>query len=148
MGPKTRLPPASRGYAVGVSLDTSVLIDLLRGDQEVLSELNRLEGSGKTPVLSTVAVFEVLSGVEYSKSKADRALVEVLLRQIPMEDFDLDCARRSAEIRAELRRGGKSPGAPDVMIAGHALAGGHTLVTRDRNLASAGSSLGLTVVAL
>jgi tRNA(fMet)-specific endonuclease VapC len=133
---------------VGVTLDTSVLIDLLRSDRRVLSQLDRLEGSGLVPVLSTIAVFEVLSGVEFTKSRSERAKVEVLLRQIPLEPFDLDSARRAAELRAELRRAGRSPGAPDVMIAGHALAAGHTLVTRDRALAEAAATLGLSAVAL
>jgi len=131
---------------MGVTLDTSVLVDLLRSDRRTLSEIDRLESKGLVPVLSTVAVFEVLSGVEFTKSRSERARIEILLRQIPLESFDLDSARRSAEIRAELQRIGQSPGAPDVMIAGHALAAGLTLVTRDRALASAGTSLGLSTV--
>jgi tRNA(fMet)-specific endonuclease VapC len=133
---------------VGVSLDTNVLIDVLRGDRKTLSAIDRLEGMGLVPVLSTVAVFEVLSGVEFTRSRSERAKVEVLLRQIPLESFDFDAARRAGEIRAELQRSGSIPGAPDVMIAGHALAAGHTLVTRDRALAAAGESLGLATLTL
>ncbi len=98
------------------------------------------------PTLSTVAVFEALSGVEFTKSRADRVRLEILLRQIPMEPFDLDAARRAGELRAELLRAGRSPGAPDVMIAGHALAAGHTLVTRDRFLAASAKAMGVRVV--
>lgn len=133
---------------MGVSLDTSVLIDVLHGDSRTLTEVDRLESRGLVPVLSTVAVFEVLSGVEFTKSRSERARVELLLRQIPTEGFDLDAARRAGELRAELRRQGRSPGAPDVMIAGHALAAGHTLVTRDRSLAESGRSLGLNAVTI
>ncbi len=133
---------------MGVALDTTVLIEVLRGDRRTLSEIDRLEGGRLVPVLSTVAVFEVLSGVEFTKSRSERARIELVLRQIPWESFDLDAARRAGELRAELQRLGKSPGAPDVMIAGHALAAGHTLVTRDRSLAEAGRSLGLVTVTL
>ncbi len=128
---------------MGVSLDTSVLIDVLRGDRTVLSEIDRLESAGLVPVLSTVAVFEVLSGIEFTRSRSERARIEIALRQLPIEEFGPDAARRSAELRAELQREGRTPGAPDVMIAGHALAAGHTLVTRDRALARASESLGL-----
>lgn len=131
---------------MGVTLDSSVLIDVLRGDRRALEELDRLERQGLVPVLSAIAVFEVLSGVEFSRSRSERAKLEVLLRQIPFEPFDLDSARRSAELRAELQRTGTSPGAPDVMIAGYALAAGHTLVTRDRALAACAESLGLSTV--
>lgn len=131
---------------MGVTVDTSVLIDLLRGDPGTLTQLDRLEGQGLSPTLSSVAVFEVLSGVEFTKSKSERARLEILLRQLPIEPFDIDSARRAGELRAELLRAGASPGAPDVMIAGHALARGHTLVTRDRNLAEAASVFGVAVV--
>ena len=131
---------------MGVTLDTSVLIDLLRGEPRTLVELDRLEGQGLLPTLSTVAVFEALSGIEFAQSRADRVRLEILLRQIPLEAFDLDAARRAGEVRAELHRAGRSPGAPDVMIAGQALAAGHTLVTRDRSLAASATALGVQVV--
>jgi tRNA(fMet)-specific endonuclease VapC len=131
---------------VGVTVDTSVLIDLLRNDSSALEQVDRLESSGLEPFLSAVAVFEVLSGVEFTRSRSERVRIELLLRQIPIEPFDLDSARRAGEIRAELLRTGKSPGAPDVMIAGYALAAGHTLLTRDRRLGAAAHALGLTTV--
>jgi tRNA(fMet)-specific endonuclease VapC len=131
---------------MGITLDTSVLIELLRGDPETLALLDRLEGDGQLPTLSTVAVFETLSGVEFTKSRSDRVRLENLLRQIPLEEFDLDSARKAGELRAELLRAGNFPGAPDVMIAGHALASGHTLVTRDRSLAASSKAMGVRVV--
>jgi len=131
---------------VGATLDTSVLIDLLQNNSAALTQVERLEAQGLEPFLSAVAVFEVLSGVEFTQSRAERARVEIVLRQIPIEPFDLDCARRAGELRAELLRMGKTPGAPDVMIAGYALALGHTLLTRDKRLAEAGSALGLATV--
>ena len=132
---------------MGVTLDTSVLIDLLRGDETTLAQLDKLEAEGLLPTLSAVAVFEALSGVEFSRSRSDRVRLEILLRQIPIESFDLDAARSAGEVRAELLRGGRSPGAPDVMIAGQALSSGHTLVTRDRALATSAKAVGVQVVA-
>jgi len=130
---------------MGVTLDSSVLIDLLRGNAATLRHIDRLEERGLLPTLSAVAVFEVLSGIEFTKSRSERARVEIMLRGLPIEPFDLDSARRAGEIRAELLRMGKTPGVPDVMIAGHALSQGHTLITRDRALATASSALGLEV---
>jgi tRNA(fMet)-specific endonuclease VapC len=130
---------------VGVTLDTNVLIDLLRGDAATLTLLDRLESEGLLPTLTTVAVFEALSGVGFTKSRSDRVRLELMLRQIPLEPFDLDSAPRAGELRSELLRGGRSPGAPDVMIAGQALASGHALVTRDRPLANSARALGLQV---
>lgn len=131
---------------MGATLDTSALIDLWRGDPRVRSQLDDLEAGGWTPVPSAVSVFEALSGVEYLKSRAERARLEIFLRQTPIEPFDLDGARRVGEQRGELLRAGRSPGVPDVMIAGHALAAGHTLETRDRDLGRAAASFGVPIV--
>ncbi len=131
---------------MGVTYDTSALIDVLRGNEGVLREADRLEQKGLLPILSTVAVFEVLSGVEFTKSRLERTRLEALLSRFQVEPFDRESARRAAELRSELLRAGQGPGAPDVMIAGQALAGGHTLVTRDRTLASVAKSSGLHVV--
>lgn len=131
---------------MGVTLDTSALIDVLRGDERVLRETDRLEAAGSLPVLSTVAVFEVLSGVEYTKSRLERTRIETLLSSVRIEAFDPESARRAAELRGELLRGGRSPGAPDVMIAGQALAAGHILITRDRQLGKLGEEFGLRVI--
>jgi tRNA(fMet)-specific endonuclease VapC len=131
---------------MGVTVDTSVLIDILRDDPTALAQVDRLEGSGLEPYLSSVAVLEVLSGVESTRSKAERARIELILRQIPIEPFDLDSARKAGELRAELLRTGKSPGAPDVMIAGYAIAAGHTFLTRDQKLGEAVRALGLSTV--
>ena len=109
--------------------------------------LGELEAEGHLPVLTTAVFFEVLSGVEYTRSRAERVALEQLMRKIPLEPFDERAARRAAELRAELKRMGRAPGTADIMIAGHALAYGHLLVTRDRGLARAGEALGLKVVA-
>jgi len=131
---------------VGLTLDSSALIDVLRGDEKALRATDLLEGEGNLLVLSTVAVFEVLSGVEYTRSRLERSRLETLLSRFRIDTFDQNSARRAAELRAELRREGRSPGAPDVMIAGQALAGGHTLVTRDKVLGSVAAASGLKVV--
>lgn len=130
---------------MGVALDTSALIDVLRGDERVLRETDRLEAGGNLPVLSTVAVMEVLSGVEYTKSRVERTRIEALLTRIRIEPFDQESARRAAELRGELLREGRSPGAPDVMIAGQALASRHILLTRDHQLGKLAGEFGLRV---
>jgi tRNA(fMet)-specific endonuclease VapC len=129
-----------------VTYDSSALIDVLRGHERALRAADRLEKEGGLPVLSTVAVFEVLSGVEFTKSRLERTRLESLLSQFRLEPFDQESARKAAELRGELLRAGRSPSAPDVMVAGQALARGHILVTRDRNLRSVATASGLTVV--
>lgn len=131
---------------MGLALDTSALIDLLEGDPSIIAAIAGQEGKGLVPVLSAVAAFEALSGVEFAKSRAERTRLEALFRRLPLEAFTIEAARASAELRADLMRIGRSPSAPDVMIAGQALTGGHTLMTRDRLLAQCGQAMGLSVI--
>jgi len=131
---------------MGVTYDTRALIDVLRANERVLREVDRLEGAGLVPVLSTVAVFEVLSGVEFTKSRLERTRLEALLSRFLIEPFDRESAREAAELRAELLRVGHGPGAPDIMIAGQALAGGHSLVTRDCHRGDVADAAGPKVI--
>ncbi|HEV2317113.1 MAG TPA: type II toxin-antitoxin system VapC family toxin [Thermoplasmata archaeon] len=131
---------------MGLTLDTSTLIELLADNPRVRTAIASHEEKGLVPVLSTVAAFEALSGVEYTKSRAERARLEALFRRLPLEEFTLDAARAAGELRADLRRLGRSPSAPDVMIAGQAIAAGHTLMTGDRLLARSSESMGLSVI--
>ncbi len=130
---------------MGVALDTNALIDVLRGDASALRQVDHLARNGSSPVLSAVALFEALSGVEFTRSRPERTRLESLLSRIPIEPFDKESARRAAELREEFLRTGRSPSAPDVMIAGQALSGGHTLITRDRHLARVAEASGLRV---
>lgn len=132
---------------MGVTLDSSVLIELLRGDPGLRCRLDELERSGQLPVLSAVVVFEALSGAAQSRPTAERDRLAGLLDRVPIEAFGPEDARRAAEVRGELGRKGRALSAVDCMIAGYALARGHTLVTRDRRLATAGQSVGLNTVA-
>jgi predicted nucleic acid-binding protein len=89
---------------VGVALDTRAFIDVPRGNEAALRETDRLERAGNLPVLSTVAVFEVVSGVEYTKSRVERVRLETRLSRIAIEPFNQVSARRAAELRGEFLR--------------------------------------------
>ncbi len=128
---------------MGVTLDTNVLIDLLAGDKAAVACLREIEDEGAVPVLTSVAVFEALAGIEFTKSRSARAELEGVLRRYPIEPFGLEGARWAAELRAELRRTGRTPSIADVMIAGHAQAQGHVLVSRDRRLLESARALGI-----
>jgi len=97
-------------------------------------------------VLSTVADLDVLSGVEFTKSRLEWIRLGAMLSQFQLEPFDQDSDRKAAELRGELVPGGRSPSAPAAMIAGQALARGDVLFIRDRNLANVASPSGVSVV--
>ncbi len=59
--------------------------------------------------------------------------------------FDGPAASRAAEIRAELLRLGRVKSHVDVMIAGIARSGRHTLISRDADFKEIGRAVGLVV---
>lgn len=128
-----------------ITLDTSALVDLLRGHARLRDLLDSLEANGHTPVVSSIAAFELLSGAELSGSRTERSRLRNLLSRFEIQPFDATAAGRAAELRAELRRVGRTPGLPDVLIAGQALANAQLLVTRDRLLAESAQALGVDV---
>jgi predicted nucleic acid-binding protein len=131
---------------VSVTLDTSDLVDLLRGDRAVVSLVVEQEAKGESFVVSSIAAFELLFGVEVSGSRTERARLRSLLTRFEDEPLDSPCAESAAELRAEFRRRGRTPGLPDILIAGQALAHAHVLVTRDALLRETAGAVGVRVL--
>lgn len=59
--------------------------------------------------------------------------------------LDLSGAERAAAIRVELSQLGRVQGTDDILTAGIALAGGHSLVTRDADFRDISKATGLVV---
>lgn len=111
-------------------LDTNVCIAVLRGNPKVIEHLQTLrpEDCG----VSTITVFELLSGVERCRHpERERAKVEALLAPLHLLPFDGEAAIRAAEIRGHLERLGQIIGPYDLLLASQALALEVTFVTRN-----------------
>jgi len=82
--------------------------------------------------ISAISSYEILTGVAKCASPAvERSKVENLLRLVEQLPFDAAAAAESAQIRAGLEAQGMTIGPYDLLIAGHALARGLTLVTNN-----------------
>ena len=80
--------------------------------------------------VSTITVGELLVGAERSSQPRENAgRVVAFCASLEVASFDDCAAARYAEIRATLESRGTPIGALDLLIAGHALAIGATLVT-------------------
>ncbi len=132
---------------MGVLLDSSFLIDLMRSQPRAEQLLGRLENAKEVLLLTSPVVYELLSGIRHEGSRADLIKVEGLLRDYPSVDFDFAAARRAAEVRAEIHRTGRPIGIVDVMRTGIALAHGHAVVSRDAGLAELAPLFGFTIIA-
>jgi len=115
---------------VRYALDTNTLIYFFKGHGEVARHL--LATAPANIAIPAVVVYEVEAGIAKSTNpnKRSEQLAE-LLDIVTVLPFDVDAARRAANIRALLERQGTPIGPMDTLIAGTALAHGATLVTHN-----------------
>lgn len=118
---------------VTVSLDTSVLIDLLRQrDTGVMNRFSEHVLSGAPIMISAMVVHELETGIADGNATARRHVqIATLLAQGTTVDFTIDDSRASGRLRGILRASGTPIGEIDTLIAGQALARGWTVVTRN-----------------
>lgn len=81
--------------------------------------------------ISSITQAELDFGVAKSGSKRNRAALDKFLLPLEVHDFSADAARAYGDVRTHLESRGTPIGAMDTLIAAHALALGHTLVTNN-----------------
>ena len=109
-------------------LDTSLCIRVLRDRPAGLRA--RFNEAADTLAISTVVLYELLFGVERSaRPDHNRREVERLTARLEVLPFDASAAAHAAEIRASLAAKGRTIGAYDLQIAGHARSRGLIVVT-------------------
>ena len=112
-------------------LDSTFLIDVLRGDASVSELIEEIDASG-TPFVSAVTVMELHEGVHLADATdAERSRVSELLAGINELPFDRACATRAGEISAGLVSAGAPIDETDVMIAATALLSDRPVLTRN-----------------
>lgn len=113
------------------ALDTSVVIDLLRGRDEALRQ-RFLAGSPVDYAVPEMTRAELLLGAALSRRpQENRLLLEQFLAPLRSLPFDARAAATWAEIRATLQNSGCTIGPNDLVIAATARAFGCTLLTRN-----------------
>jgi tRNA(fMet)-specific endonuclease VapC len=112
-------------------LDTSFLIDVLRGN-ETVTEWEAELAESAVPVVTAISVMELWEGIQLADaSDAERRRVRALLSELTHASFDLDSAMIAGERSAELVREGPQIDLEDVMIAAIALERGEPVLTRN-----------------
>lgn len=112
-------------------LDSTFLIDVLRGEQRVRERIEEID-AGATPFVSAVTVMELTEGIHLADaSGAEREAVENLLADVNELPFDRQCATEAGRLNAGLIADGERIDEADVMIAATALVHDHPVVTRN-----------------
>jgi tRNA(fMet)-specific endonuclease VapC len=109
-------------------LDTNLCIRVLRERPAMLRDRFNAEADGLC--LSTIVLTELLHGAAKStRPDHNRREIENFIARLEVLAFDVDAAGHAADIRASLERQGRTIGAYDVLIAGHARSRGLIVVT-------------------
>jgi predicted nucleic acid-binding protein len=109
----------------GVLLDTTVLIDLLRGRRAALSRLYALREAGDDPYVCAVNVEETVRGLRQREYPAARAL----FAGARVADLDAAAGWQAGEWRREFAARGRTLAQADCLVAAAAVAVSGRLAT-------------------
>lgn len=112
-------------------LDTNICIYAIKHKPEkVFQRLQEIDPDDVCA--SSVTYAELVHGVEKSAAvEKNRLALSMLLANIEILNFDVDAANCYGKIRADLEKKGTPIGSLDMMIAGHAMSMGYTVVTNN-----------------
>ena len=115
-----------------VCLNTDILIDHLRGDEEVTRQLEELEDSGSLLSTTTINAFEVYYGAQKTEKKGENiGAVSRLLSRLLVFDFSERAAEKAGEIAARLEANGASIGFRDILVGATTITDNSILLTRN-----------------
>ena len=114
--------------AVGVLLDTTVLIDLLHHREEAVSRVRDMALRGYAPAICPITIAGLYAGIR----KGEEQRTEELLSAFQWLPLTGDVARKAGEIVASKRRAGKTHALDDMLIAETAIHYGYSLLTDNR----------------
>jgi tRNA(fMet)-specific endonuclease VapC len=113
---------------VGYLLDANIVSDLVRNPQgRVAARLDKIDD--EQICTSIVVAAELRYGAIRRNSPRLMEQLEIVLSGIKILPLDSPAEVRYGELRTQLEESGQTIGPNDLLIAAHALALGHTLVT-------------------
>lgn len=111
-------------------IDTSVIIDFLAGDEQIVSAIQALAKKG-TIRTTTITEYELLK----HGNELKRDIAEKFLSAITVCPFDRASAKQAALLFEKLSKNGTMINENDLLIAGITLANSEVLLTRDKHFA-------------
>lgn len=124
-----------------VCLDTSILIDYLKGDVGVVNLVTSYAKEGKLST-TTISEYEMLRHPD----KLKREAAQELLSGMKVYYFDRTAAERASKIYRDLKIQGKPINENDILIAGIALSNNEFLLTRDEGFSQIGEKDRIKVI--
>lgn len=115
-----------------VCLDTSFIIDLIRGKEEVRLLKEGLDKSSESVVIPTPSVIELIKGLKIGNvSEREEEKVNELIYSLTILNLDRESAILAGNIEGDLINKGLKIDIEDVMIAAIAITNEDKLLTRN-----------------
>lgn len=111
----------------GYLLDTTVIIDHLRGDRKVTSYLEEIGQRGDIAGCCCVNVAETYAGMR----KKEREKTDEFMGSLYYFEVSREIAKFTGELRQKCAQKGKTLATTDVIIAAAAISYNLTLITKD-----------------
>ncbi len=112
-------------------LDTSVIIDILRGDENLLFRIKPLQNRNNF-CITPITLAELYKGAFLAKKQKDAIrLVDEFCDSVELLDFTKEACEIFGRKYLELKKGGKQTQEADLMIASIAIANDLTFITRN-----------------
>jgi predicted nucleic acid-binding protein len=116
------------------TLDTDILVGLLKGVPDAIEKIEALQKRGNEVTTTIISVHELIKGA-YISSRVDENLAKVIesISNLRVLDLSFGAAEEAARIYKELRDHGNMIGEFDILIAGIVKFNDETLVSRDEH---------------
>ena len=112
-------------------LDTSFLIDLVKGVPSAADKARAMDAAGERLSVAAPVVTEILRGAYFRGGKELKQTLE-LLASLDVLDVDDEVAAEAGRMGAELLKRGTDIGTVDLLIAAVAKLNRQILITRDK----------------
>lgn len=113
-------------------LDTSFLIDLMRGDDGAVAKAREIEEDLVQQRVASMTLFELYHGVARSEQPApERETVEAVLASKPIEAADARVMQQAGRWSGELANDGETVPDGDVIVGSTAESVGEPVLTRN-----------------
>jgi len=106
-------------------LDTTVIIDYLRGRKEKVALLKKLVSEGSLLSCCLVNIIEIYAGMQ----KGEREVTEEFLDSLEYYDVTREIAKEAGEYKRVFQKKGTTLSLPDVIIAAVAISNNLILLT-------------------
>jgi tRNA(fMet)-specific endonuclease VapC len=121
--------------SIGYLIDTNIITAILKKNEKVNHELNRVSSQQKEVFISCITFYEIKRGLLYAKATKQLSEFEQLCNKYKVVLLnDLQIIEKAAEIHADLKRKGTPIQDADVLIAATAIVQALILVSNDSDM--------------